>query len=140
MPVQRKTDPLPVGVYWYAVADVKQPGFDAWVRLSPGVTVLRSVQEKPGTLAHKLGDPDIFYTWILFAVTEPSVWPEGLGFPNVAEKGEETEREDTIQEPPPERDFLDELPTSADIAKGFSTLAWVLGLGLVAAVVLSGRK
>lgn len=135
MPLERNLDPLPVGIYWIAVSLTSGPSFDAWVRTNPFIKVLKSEQEDPGPITGTAA-----FTWILFEAEHPTNMPHHFGFPNIAEKGRETEREDTIDEPPPEPGILEELPTIPDIKIGLSVGAVALGLALLAALLYKGRR
>lgn len=135
MTVQRDVAPLPVGVYWVDLQDTKVPSFNAWTTINVGrVRVLKTVEDRPG-VATQIGR----LTWFLFEVLQPTDFPEPLGFPNIAERGAETDLDDVIQQPPPEKDIIDILPTGEDIQKGFTTAAVIVGAAVLVAILARRR-
>lgn len=140
MTVQRDVSPLPVGIYWIDVKETQVPAFNMWLRLSAGVGVISTVEDRPEPF---FGSRSIFsksVTWFLFEVTSPTHLPAHFGFPNIAEQGRDTTLDDVIQEPPPEPGLLAELPTVGDIKIGLSVGAVALGLALLAALLYKGRS
>lgn len=127
MTLQRQVTPLPLGVYWLDIPEVEQASFNMWIQISPGVVVLKTVKEDE-------------FEWVLFEVRAPTDLPEQFGFPNIAEKGRETNREDTERGPPPEPDPFEELPDIKDIKKGISTTLVLVGVGIAAAIYLSRKR
>jgi len=134
--LERNLSPLPVGIYWIAVQEQKFPGFDAWMKTSPFVKYLKAESERSGP-----GSGVAPFAWILFEVEHPTNMPGGFGFPNIAEKGRDTKRDDTIDEPPPASIF-DEFPTLtvADVELNLGKGAIVLGVALLLAILYSKTK
>lgn len=118
MPLQRKTNPLPRGLYWQDIFAKDEAAFNKWLanaQLFKAVQVVRS--------EHTESDPP--RTWVLFRVLDPIRW-DGPGFPTIAER-EDLTAADTGQKPdvPPGPNLEDVLPKAA------SPIAWLVG-GLVA--------
>ncbi len=137
MALQRQVEPLPPDVYWYAVRDGDHAIlFTAFVS-HPAVTVLKTETE-----GHRMLEPG--HTWTLFRVApEPTPgpnFPRGLGFPNIAEEGERTALGDTIEQPDPEPDLIDVLPTTKDVKRTITKGAWIIGLVLGGAWLLGSGK
>lgn len=113
-----RENPLPPGVYWQDIFNKDTAAFDAW--LDTNKQTIKVVSVEPSA--------DGEYTWILFRVLEPTQW-QGPGLPTIAERGEETKKEDTVQRPPPEKDPLD---TIGDVVGG-KGVAIYAGIGLALA-------
>ena len=125
-------NPIPVGVYWVdAIGEPAQAELSAWLEawaLPRLVDVVRSEYSPGGWLEGLGGVPSS--EWVLFEVTAPVPrWTgaTGLGLPTVAPRGRATQKGDTVQRPPPEKDPLD---TLGETTLGVPTWAWVAG-GLV---------
>jgi hypothetical protein len=85
---------LPPGFYWYD--DIAKPGrpadFTTWRNGQKGLVNIIS------TAIHKDENPP--RQWVLFEVKFPALWDQRLGFPNIAEKGKDTNEQDTTTNTP----------------------------------------
>lgn len=138
MALERR-NPLPPGVYWVdIIRDKRAPLFVQWLKDNSDIVKVRKTVDDLGDawLAAAGGSPPP--VWFLFEVLpgRPLIWhaPQ-WGFPNIAEKGTQTDKSDTVSRPEPEKDPLDQLAEQLPSASTVGTsMKWLL-YGAVAAGV-----
>lgn len=156
------------GIYWITSLDRSMFIFDEWVRQhSDTIKVLKAkrIESESDSYVNLMRSvipamwvlppiPGETVHWVLFEVTQPTpLWPpQGelvaagrvdpgvptLGLPTVAERGAQTDEEDTIQAPEPEPELIDQLKApTVELGETAKTVVWVGG-GLVVAILLIG--
>lgn len=124
---------LPTGRYW----------IDVSTEPTPMGTWLGFLDAAKGFVHVENTETDDDFAFSIFATTKPLIWPEGIGTPTDAPPNIKS-RADTVQRPDPEPDFLDTVPTGAQIFAGISDTAklvvWVLVGAVVVKLLVSGRR
>lgn len=132
MALERR-NPLPAGRYWIDISKEPVPlgTWQGFLAAAKGFVHVDSTED----------DPD--FSWFLFTTSKPLVWPEGIGAPTIADKSVKS-RSDTVDRPDPEPDFLDTVPTGAQLFAGIGDTAklvvWVLVGAVVVKLLVSGRR
>jgi hypothetical protein len=78
-----RKNPLPAGRYWIFIQKASQDIFDLWLKKNSDVITIEK-KETYGDLGVPLliKPNESFY---VFLVSEPTIWPRGVGFPNTAD-------------------------------------------------------
>lgn len=120
MALERR-NPLPAGIYWIDVANVKAKDLHRWRTANKATVRVIKTRE----------DQDLGFTWLLFEVSTPTPWADArvFGFPNIAEKGKDTEFVAAFS---PSKNVLDQIADAAPRPETFSKLLWVGAFGLAA--------
>lgn len=123
MTLERR-NPLPAGKYWQDVFDPNTAKFTAWTTLNRGKVRVTSSEHFEANAGGPARD------FVVFEVLEPVSWPQKeLGFPTINATNVQSS-EDTVDRPPPEKDFLDTINPAGD----FAAAKLLLTFGLLTAV------
>lgn len=128
MAVERD-NPLPRGIYWVDVPGPEQAAFRGWLNLHAGPGHVRVLR----TRSTEARDEWPAVDWYLFEVQQPVQW-DGPGFPSIAEQGEETTPEDTVDRPPPEPGPLEQFEDAVTEGAG-KTIGVVAGTAAIGSVI-----
>jgi hypothetical protein len=112
-----RQNPLPASIYSVDLPNDKVPEFRRWQQGRSSVKVLKT-------------NDDGEHSWILFSVSQPTVWASGLGFPEISKATDE--RPQAFE---PEKDPLDKLGDKLPKPEDFAITAYMggfiaVGLGL----------
>jgi hypothetical protein len=128
---QEQRNPLPAGRYWIEVS-TEPTTLGTWRGFLSAFKGFVRVETTES-------DPDFEFS--LFTTSKPLVWPDGIGFPNVAPSSIKS-RADTVKAPDHEPDLIDQIPTPNELFTGvgnaLTLVAVVVGM-LVAVKLLAGR-
>jgi hypothetical protein len=108
MTLERK-NPLPVGRYWVDVPSGDLPAFQQWLAERPSQIHVDGTAERLSyNWLNNLGGAfGANVTWYVFKVLSPVPW-FGPGYPTIA-TADIVSIDDTVQRPPPEPGFLDQM-------------------------------
>lgn len=128
MALERR-NPLPAGVYWIDVANVKAAGLHAW----------RQANKATVRVAKTRVDSDLGFTWLLFEVSAPTPWSDArvYGYPNIAEQGIKTEFQPAFT---PSKNVLDQLADATPSAGVMGKLFWLAAFGVGAFALIEALK
>jgi hypothetical protein len=124
MAMQRK-NPLPPGRYWIFIQKQSLDIFELWLKKNADVVTVEK-REDSGGMRPFLNPNESYF---IFNVKEASIWPRGVGFPNIAD-AETKQASDVVQRPPP--------PTVADVVKDIEKTAAEAASDMMIAAIIVG--
>jgi hypothetical protein len=136
MTIERR-NPLPAGTYWIDVFAPKLADWTAWTTLNRGKVKVTTSEHFDANAGGPARD------FQAFTVLTPTPFPNvQLGYPTIA-SGPNITSDDTVQKPPPPKDFLDTIDPAGDFAMAKALLGvgalTLLGVG-IAYIATSARR
>lgn len=118
-------NPIPAGRYWIEVSTEPVP-MGTW---------LGFLDAAKGFVHVDNTESDDAFAFSIFTTTKTLVWPDGIGFPNVAPASIKS-RADTVQRADPEPDVTDQIPTVKAALAGIGGTVQLAVLALVVVVAI----
>lgn len=126
MAMQRK-NPLPPGRYWIFIQKQSLDIFELWLKKNADIVTVEKREDSGGM--RPFVNPNESY--FIFNVKEATIWPRGVGFPNIADSATK-QAADVVQRPPAPtvKDVITDIEKTAAEAAGDVVTAVVIGLAL----------